>query len=61
MAEATKQNLSGIQLEARLAMGEVEMKSGMRTAGRARLAALQRDATTEGFLLLARKAAAARQ
>jgi hypothetical protein len=42
-------------------MGEVEMKSGTHTAGRARLAALQRDATTKGFRLLARKAAAARQ
>jgi serine/threonine protein kinase/tetratricopeptide (TPR) repeat protein len=61
LADATKQNLSGIQLEARLAMGEVEMKSGTHTAGRARLAALQRDATTKGFRLLARKAAAARQ
>jgi hypothetical protein len=48
-------------MEARPVMGEVEVKSGMRTAGRSRQAALQRDATTKGFLLLAREAAAARQ
>jgi tetratricopeptide (TPR) repeat protein/tRNA A-37 threonylcarbamoyl transferase component Bud32 len=59
LADATKQNLTGIQLEARLAQGEVEMKSGDRTNGRAHLAALKKDATAKGFLLIARKAAAA--
>jgi eukaryotic-like serine/threonine-protein kinase len=59
LADATKQNLTGIQLEARLGMGEVEMKSGDRSTGRAHLAALQKDATAKGFLLIARKAAAA--
>jgi serine/threonine protein kinase/tetratricopeptide (TPR) repeat protein len=61
LADATKQNLTGVQLEARLAQGEVEMKSGDRTNGRAHLAALQKDATAKGFLLIARKSAAARQ
>jgi len=61
LADATKQNLTGIQLEARLAQGEVEMKSGDRTNGRAHLAALQKDAAAKGFLLIARKSAAARQ
>jgi tetratricopeptide (TPR) repeat protein/TolB-like protein len=61
LADATKENLTGIQLEARLAMGEVEMKSGDRSAGRAHLATLQKDAFSKGFLLIARKAAAARQ
>lgn len=61
LADATKQNLTGIQLEARLAMGELEMKSGDRANGRAHLAALQKDAATKGFLLIARKSAAARQ
>ena len=61
LADATKQNLTGIQLEARLGIGEIEMKSGDRTNGRARLAALQKDATAKGFLLIARKSAAARQ
>jgi hypothetical protein len=61
LADAKKQNLTGIQLEARLGMGEVEMKSGDRSTGRAHLAFLQKDATSKGFLLIARKAAAARQ
>jgi len=61
LADATKQNLTSIQLEARLGMGELEMKSGDRTNGRARLAALQKDATAKGFLLIARKAASVRQ
>jgi hypothetical protein len=61
LADAKKQNLTGIQLEARLGMGEVEMKSGDRSTGRAHLAFLQKDATSKGFLLVARKAAAARQ
>jgi tetratricopeptide (TPR) repeat protein len=59
LTDATKQNLTGIQLEARLGMGEVEMKSGDRSTGRAHLAALQKDATAKGFLLIAREAAAA--
>ncbi len=46
------------QLEVRLALGEVEMKSGKVDSGRARLATLQKDATAQGFLLIARKAAA---
>jgi tetratricopeptide (TPR) repeat protein len=59
LADATKENLTGLQLEARLAIGEVETKSGDRSAGRADLAALQKDATAKGFLLIARKASAA--
>jgi len=42
--------------EARLALGEVAMKWGKPAAGRGRLAALDQDATSTGFLLLARKA-----
>ena len=61
LADATKENLTGIQLEARLALGEVEMKSDKRAAGRVHLVALQQDAKSKGFLLIARKAAAARQ
>ncbi len=44
------------QFEARLALGEIEMKSGKSAPGRARLAALEKEATTKGFLLIARKA-----
>ena len=32
------------------------MKAGARDAGRARLVALEKDATAKGFLLIARKA-----
>ncbi|HKD42509.1 MAG TPA: hypothetical protein VKB87_19645, partial [Myxococcaceae bacterium] len=49
------------QLEARLALGETEMKSGHSIAGRAYLEALERDATAHGFGLVARDAAAARR
>jgi tetratricopeptide (TPR) repeat protein/tRNA A-37 threonylcarbamoyl transferase component Bud32 len=44
---------------ARLALGEYEVKSGKATQGRARLAALQKDAKAKGFNLIARKAGAA--
>jgi hypothetical protein len=47
------------QFEARLAMGEIEMKSGTTNAGRARLKTLESDSRVRGFLLVARKAAAA--
>ncbi|PWT83162.1 MAG: hypothetical protein C5B58_06975 [Acidobacteria bacterium] len=46
-----------LRYEARLAMGEIEMSSGRTTAGRARLDALEKDATAKGFLLIARRAA----
>jgi tetratricopeptide (TPR) repeat protein len=59
LGDATKEGLTGLQLEARLALGQIESKSGVRTAGRTQLAAVQTDATAKGFLLIARKAAAA--
>ncbi len=46
------------QLEARLALGEIELRSENPAAGRATLQALEKDATAKGFLLIARKAAA---
>jgi len=61
LAEATKEDLTGIQLEARLAQGELEWKSADRAAARVHLAALQKDASSKGFQLIARHAAAARQ
>ena len=48
------------EFEARLALGETEMRAG-KAAGRSRLAALERDASTRGFLLIARKANAAQR
>lgn len=55
-AEAAKLHLVDAEFEARLALGEIEMKSGKTSAGRAGLAALEQDATAKGFLLIARKA-----
>lgn len=43
--------------ESRLTLGEVELLAGKATAGRARLAAVQKEAAAKGFNLLARKAA----
>lgn len=45
-------------LEARLAMGEIEMNSGDGAGGRAYLKALEKDAAKRGFGLIAQKAAA---
>ena len=57
--ESTRDGLVNYQLEIRLALGEIEMKSGKTASGMARLKSLGRDASTKGFLLIARKAKAA--
>jgi tetratricopeptide (TPR) repeat protein/predicted Ser/Thr protein kinase len=54
--DAQKKKLVGYQLEARLALAEIEMKSGHTAAGRAHLASLQAEAKTKGYTLLAHKA-----
>lgn len=54
--EATDLGLLALQLEARLALGEVELAAGERTAGRARLEALAEEARARGFGLIARQA-----
>ena len=59
LAQAKKHGFVGYQLEVRLALGEIEVKSSQIAAGRARLTALEKDARAKGFLLIARKAAAA--
>jgi tetratricopeptide (TPR) repeat protein len=61
LAGAKKDGILRYQLEARLVLGETEMKSGHSVAGHAQLEALERDATAHGFGLIARKAAAARR
>jgi len=48
------------ELEARLALGEIELRSGHTASGKARLAQLEKDSTEKGFLLIAGKARAAR-
>ena len=59
LAEATQRRLVGLQLEARLALGEIELRAGSTEAGRARLEALQKEAEQRGYGLIARKAATA--
>ncbi|MGE5207428.1 MAG: tetratricopeptide repeat protein [Chlamydiota bacterium] len=54
-SEATRYGYVPYELEARLRLGELELKSG-RKNGRQQLADLQRDAQTRGFLLIARQA-----
>ena len=49
------------EFEARLALTEAEVRASHSAAGRAQLASLERDARAKGFLLIARKAAAARK
>jgi eukaryotic-like serine/threonine-protein kinase len=50
----------GIELDARLALAEIEMKTGQVTAGRAHLTAIEADAKAKGYNLIARKATTAR-
>jgi len=59
--ESRNSGFTALELEARLALGETETKARNLTAGRATLASLEKDAKTKGFLLIARKAAAARK
>jgi len=59
LAEASKHGYLGSEYEIELALGEIEMKSGNIAAGRRRLDDLEKDARARGFLLVARKAAAA--
>lgn len=54
--EARQLRIFGQELEARLTLGEVELMSGKRAAGRARLAAVRKEAAAKGFDLLSRKA-----
>jgi len=58
LAKATRSGYVGYQLESRLALEEIELKSGKSAASRARLEQLQKDAKAKGFDLIAGKAAA---
>jgi eukaryotic-like serine/threonine-protein kinase len=51
---------AGIELDARLALAEIEMRAGQTTEGRAHLATIETDAKAKGYILVARKAAIAR-
>jgi serine/threonine protein kinase len=59
LTEAQKYGFVPIKFEIRLALGEIEMKSGKSDAGKARLSALQNEASGKGFFLIAQKAQAA--
>ncbi len=56
LSEMTRLGLVELQFDARLAIGEIEMKAGETAEARAGLAALEKDATEKGYLLYARKA-----
>jgi len=59
LADTRKAGLLALQFDTRLALGQAEIKAGNSAAGRAELRALERDAKAKGFVLMARKAAAA--
>ena len=49
--EAEKRGIRGMVYEARLALGKAEMKYGKQAEGRARLAGVEKDAASSGFVL----------
>jgi len=59
VSQAAKLSCVPCQFEARLALGQMEMKSGQTSAGRAHLHALELDAQAQDFVLIARQAAEA--
>jgi eukaryotic-like serine/threonine-protein kinase len=61
LEEAVKDGFKSYEFKTGLALGEVEIKSGEAKAGRVRLAALEKDTTDKGFLLIAHQAAAGRE
>jgi serine/threonine protein kinase/tetratricopeptide (TPR) repeat protein len=58
-SEASHFGYAAFELEARLHLGEVEVRSGKASPGRVHLRQLRDDARNKGFLLLARKASVA--
>jgi hypothetical protein len=57
IVDATKLGYIGYQFDARLALGELEIKSGNSAAARASLSALEKEARDKGYLSIARQAA----
>jgi hypothetical protein len=57
ITQARKLGYFETELEGRLTLAEIEMKSGALTRGRIDLAAVNKDATNRGFMVIARKAA----
>ena len=60
LKQAVKTGAVRQQYRIRLALGEIEIKAGKTQQGRGRLAALERETTAKGYLLIAHKAAIAR-
>jgi DNA-binding winged helix-turn-helix (wHTH) protein/tetratricopeptide (TPR) repeat protein len=58
--KSRKLGYKGFELEARLALAEIELKAGLMTDGRAHLAGIEADAKSKGYNLIARKAATGR-
>jgi DNA-binding winged helix-turn-helix (wHTH) protein/tetratricopeptide (TPR) repeat protein len=61
ISDAAEASFIDVGLDARLAVGEIELRAGDRAEGGADLEGLEKDAKNGGFLLIARKAAAALQ
>jgi eukaryotic-like serine/threonine-protein kinase len=59
IVNAKKSGYVGYQLEAQLALGEIEIKSDSTTAGRSLLGEIRQEANTKGFHLIADKASRA--
>jgi DNA-binding winged helix-turn-helix (wHTH) protein/tetratricopeptide (TPR) repeat protein len=59
ISDAGEASFADVVLDARLAVGEIELNSGNRVDGSALLEALEKDAKNGGFQLIAQKAAAA--
>jgi serine/threonine protein kinase/tetratricopeptide (TPR) repeat protein len=60
-SEAQKRGYVGVELEARLAASEIEMRAGPKAASEAHRATLENDARARQFNLIARKATALKQ
>src|SRR5262245_25941963 len=60
VAQARKAGMVAIELEARLALSEIEIASGSVDIGRARLAALETEASRKGYKSIADRAAKSR-
>jgi eukaryotic-like serine/threonine-protein kinase len=58
IAGATAAKFGNVALEARLALGEIEMRAGDRAAGSAVLESLEKEASSAGQLIIARRAEA---
>ncbi|HEY2798185.1 MAG TPA: tetratricopeptide repeat protein [Thermoanaerobaculia bacterium] len=60
IASAREKGLVAYALEASLALGGIEMRSGAAAAARARLEGVEKDAAARGFVRIAKRAAAVR-